>query len=402
MPKDETFNWTFKPRFRKKAFGWKSQPAITRIKEAVKEIKKVARTNSALGAEGAVIFLERLSPAIEPVDGSSGSIGNAVYNAIEELVPVIAHADAEIETREIWLERLWQAFDDDGMCYLDSLADHWGQMCAGPVLASNWADKLIDAVKLSWSTGPGGYFRGTIPCLSALFHAKRYDDLLELLTLSRFKFFPYHQWGAKALGAKGDTAMAIKYVEESRDINTSDTVVARIGEEILLQAGQPEDAYRYYAIAANQGNSYLSTFRTIAKKYPAKDTGQILADLIESTPGQEGKWFAAVKDAGILDVALQIAHNEPCDPRTLTRAARDYADSNPTFALGVGVAALRWLAAGYGYEVTTADVWAAYNCTMQIATSLGQADEVGAKIRAIATQGNAYNLVAQALATAKL
>jgi hypothetical protein len=44
--------WTFVPRFRKGAFGWRSQPAIIRIREALSEIKKTARKNPILGAEG--------------------------------------------------------------------------------------------------------------------------------------------------------------------------------------------------------------------------------------------------------------------------------------------------------------------------------------------------------------
>ena len=36
-------SWTFRARFRRHAFGWRSQPAIKRIKEAVAEIKKAAR-----------------------------------------------------------------------------------------------------------------------------------------------------------------------------------------------------------------------------------------------------------------------------------------------------------------------------------------------------------------------
>lgn len=86
----EAYKWQFKPRFRLHAFGWKSQPAITRIKEAVSEIKKVAKKDPLLAAEGAVCFLERVSPAIEQVDGSSGSIGTAVNYSIESLVPIIA------------------------------------------------------------------------------------------------------------------------------------------------------------------------------------------------------------------------------------------------------------------------------------------------------------------------
>jgi hypothetical protein len=56
--------WAFKPRFRRNAFGWKSLPAITRVREAVSEIKKVARTEPVVAAEGAVLFLERLSAAL--------------------------------------------------------------------------------------------------------------------------------------------------------------------------------------------------------------------------------------------------------------------------------------------------------------------------------------------------
>jgi len=64
--------WEFAARFRKVCFGWRSEPAITRIKEAVAEICKVARQDQILGATGAVLFLEKLSPALEHIDSSSG------------------------------------------------------------------------------------------------------------------------------------------------------------------------------------------------------------------------------------------------------------------------------------------------------------------------------------------
>jgi NAD(P)-dependent dehydrogenase (short-subunit alcohol dehydrogenase family) len=102
----KTYKWTFKARFRRHAFGWRSKPAIQWVKEAVSEIKKVARENPVLGAEGAVTFLERVSPALEQVDSSSGAIGTAVNNAIVALVPVIAKAPAEVKTRSEWLERV--------------------------------------------------------------------------------------------------------------------------------------------------------------------------------------------------------------------------------------------------------------------------------------------------------
>lgn len=108
MVKAETHKWEFKARFRRHAFGWKSQPAITRVKQAVAEIKKVAKKDPVLAADGGVAFLERVSPALEHVDSSSGSIGTAVSNAIAELVPIIVSAPADPQTRAAWLERLFE------------------------------------------------------------------------------------------------------------------------------------------------------------------------------------------------------------------------------------------------------------------------------------------------------
>ncbi|MDP1869989.1 MAG: hypothetical protein Q8K61_00020 [Gallionella sp.] len=41
----------------------------------------------------------------------------------------------------------------------------------------------------------------------------------------------------------------------------------------------------------------MNRFRSICKKYPHKPPTEILNDLVVSTHGQEGKWFAAAKDA---------------------------------------------------------------------------------------------------------
>jgi hypothetical protein len=35
--------WTFAPRFRRGAFGWRSDPALTRIRDALAEIKAINR-----------------------------------------------------------------------------------------------------------------------------------------------------------------------------------------------------------------------------------------------------------------------------------------------------------------------------------------------------------------------
>jgi hypothetical protein len=114
-------SWAFAPRFRSGAFGWRSEPAIARIKEAVSEIKTVAKKDPILGAEGAILFLQKLSAALQNIDGSSGAIGTAVNRAIEAIIPIIAKAPADPTLRRKWLEKLYQAHADDQIPYIESL-----------------------------------------------------------------------------------------------------------------------------------------------------------------------------------------------------------------------------------------------------------------------------------------
>ena len=126
MAKPDAHKWEFKARFRRHAFGWKSQPAIQRVKQAVVEIKKAARTDPVLAADGAVSLLGRLSPALEHVDSSSGAIGTAVNNAIAALVPVITGAPADATPPAAWLERLWEAHEADQIPYMNNGMFHPG------------------------------------------------------------------------------------------------------------------------------------------------------------------------------------------------------------------------------------------------------------------------------------
>ena len=183
MPKPSGHSRRFKARFRRHAFGWKSQPAITRPHEAVSEITLVARIDPRLGAEGAVALLERISPVLENVDSSSGAIGTAVNHTIAELVPVIVAAPADASTRATWLERLFDAHSADQTPYIERLADSWGELCGAAEVASAWADRLINITRLALSPDKNirGYFHGTSACLSALFAAGRHDELIELV-----------------------------------------------------------------------------------------------------------------------------------------------------------------------------------------------------------------------------
>jgi hypothetical protein len=177
----EKHKWEFKARFRRHAFGWQSPPAMARIKEALTEIKKVAKANPVLAAEGAIEFIERLSPALEHVDSSSGAIGSAVNNTIAELAPIISNAQVDAKTRGTWLDRLFAAHEADGIPYIESLTDFWGELCASKEVASTWADRLLGITRMALSPDKSlrGHFHGTTACISTLFYAERFDELFD-------------------------------------------------------------------------------------------------------------------------------------------------------------------------------------------------------------------------------
>ena len=392
------YKWQFAPRFRYHAFGWKSDKPIQRIKEALTEIKQVAKKEPVLAAEGAVLFLEKISPAIEEVDSSSGAIGSMVNRAIETLVPIIAKAMVEQPVRDRWLERLWDAIQDDQMTYIESLGDHWGDLCCTPNTAFRWADEFVPVIERMWSpqSSGHGHFRGMTACFSALYTAGRFQDLLTLLDKAPFNWWQWRHWGVKSLVAVGKKAEAIRYAEDSKGLNQPISEIARTCEEILLSAGLYEEAYTRYALDANQGTTYLATFRSIVKKYPHKPAADILRDLVASQPGSEGKWFAAAKDACLFDLAIELVSQSPTDPRTLVRAARDYAEQQPDFALSAGLTALYWMSRGYGYQITATDVLDAYKSLILAANHAGIAEtQIKARIQetiGAQTPGNAFML----------
>lgn len=375
--------WEFRARFRKNSFGWRSQPAIKRVREAVSEIKKVARKDKALAAEGAVLFLEKVAPALEHVDSSSGGIGNAVNKAIETLVPIIAGAAVDAKTRDGWLERLWEAQQEDGIPYIELLGDDWGALCASREVASEWADRLIGTCRLAWSPDKSmrGFFKGTTNCLSALLAAERYTDVIDLLKMAPYAMWYYRKYGVSALAAMGEKGEAIRYAEASRGLNDNPQEIARACEAVLLSSGFADEAYSRYGLVAARAGTYLAWFRAVARKYPQKTPTEVLSDLVELTPCEEGKWFAAAKHAELFDDAIALAYRSPCSPQTLTRAARDFADTNPLFALEAGIAALHWLVEGYGYDISSLDVLDAHRFSMDAARKAGCAEETDRRIR---------------------
>src|SRR6266508_3559672 len=216
----------------------------------------------------------------------------------------------------------------------------WGELCGSMATASQWADRLAGTVRAAWSPDAGlrGFFHGTSACLSALYRAERYEELVALLRRDRLRFWPYQRRGVRALVATGRRAAAVRLAESCRRQDADDPAIALVCEGIVLSSGLAEEAYERYAVVANQRSSYLATFRAIVGKYPRRQPAAVLGDLVASTPAQEGRWFAAAKDAKLYDAAIELAS---------------------------------------GYEITAIDVWAAYTRTMEAAERIGCGDAVG-------------------------
>ena len=379
-----TNTWAFRTRFRRAAFGWKgTQLAIGRINEALTEIRAVARHDPASAAEGAVLLLEKLSPALRQIDSSSGALGNATYATVQELAPLISEAPVSTAVHQKWLDRLFEAIQEDDPPYIESLGDHWGDLCATQELASAWADQLLPTLKnvlRDRKSGTYAFFSGTTLCYSALFKAERHDDILELLAMDPHPIWPYLVWGAKVLAARGQIDGAIEYARQHAGSTTSETSIARFAEAELLKAGRRADAFNNYALLANQASSHLSTFRALTKKYPELAKDNLLAHLIASTPGEPGKWFATAKTLKLFEQATRLAWASPCDPKTLNRAARDHLKSQPEFALQCALASLHWMSKGHGYELTGLDVQDAHRLAIEAAAATRQNGQAQATI----------------------
>ncbi|WP_367185280.1 hypothetical protein [Rugamonas sp.] len=123
--------------------------------QALAEIKAVAKKEPVLAAEGAVLYLEKLAPAIEQVDSSSGSIGSAVNRAIEALVPKALAAAGKSA------EAIRYAEDSKGLnAPLTAIA----AFCEGVLLDEGFADEayMRYAVQATYTTTNLATFKAVV------------------------------------------------------------------------------------------------------------------------------------------------------------------------------------------------------------------------------------------------
>jgi hypothetical protein len=147
--------------------------------------------------------------------------------------------------------------------------------------------------------------------LSALFSAGRHDELIKLIGGDPHPMWRDLLWVGRVKVARGEIDAAIEFLAKSVNHWTPMAGLVRFAEGVLLHAGRPTEAYEKYALEANRATTYLSTFRLIAGKYPEIDPDRVLSDLMATTPGQEGKWFATAKTLKRFELALR---SEDADP----------------------------------------------------------------------------------------
>lgn len=89
--------WRFKAKLRARAYGWRgSKLAIARLKEAASEIRSVAKSDRVAAGDGVVVLMERIWPAFQDIDTSSGALGSAVSRTVNELIPILVDAPADM------------------------------------------------------------------------------------------------------------------------------------------------------------------------------------------------------------------------------------------------------------------------------------------------------------------
>ena len=132
--------WLFKNKFRARVYGWRgSKLAISRLKEAASEIRSAAKFEPVAAGEGTVSLMERIWPAFQDIDTSSGALGTAVARTLNELIPILADAPADHAIRSKWLERLFEAVQNDGVEYLGPVEERWGEIAHYPDLINEYA-----------------------------------------------------------------------------------------------------------------------------------------------------------------------------------------------------------------------------------------------------------------------
>jgi len=369
----------FRRRFRR-AFGRRSTTVAAAVREAVSEIRMVSDDDPILAAQGAVIFIERIPPALEQVEWEP-TIKGTVDRAVAALADIIGAAQVDSATRRDWLARLWQAQQEDARGWLKSQGELWGTLCATPQAAADWVEAWNDPLRAAWQQDVSP--RGAMNHLQALLLARRHAEILAILEAAPSAAWAEYEIGARALAASGRTEAAIEFAQRYVG-EVSPRARAQACEAALFAARQYSEAYQRFGLDAHRSDSPAAWLRGLVRTYPERDPNAMLADLMQREPRTPDAWFLAAAAVGLYDTALGLSRQTPCSTKTLTRAAKDFGKKSPAFAVEAGMAALGRLAQE---RATSVDVLAAFERTMAAAKHADTERETRWRIRCLLEEG---------------
>jgi hypothetical protein len=96
-----------------------------------------------------------------------------------------------------------------------------------------------------------------------------------------------------------------------RNVRAKRTTGGPLGRSSRCSVGVWVERQGICTVKATYATTNLATFKAIVNKYPGKPRETTLPDLVASQPGNEGKWFAAAKDAGFFKLAIELANRSP-------------------------------------------------------------------------------------------
>lgn len=397
MSKSGKRQWGFKPKFRAGLYSWKGSAKATKnLRAAVSEIRKAYKTEPLEAVEAAVYLMGRFWPAFQDIDGSSGALGKAVNDTIDKLLPLVIDAPADEPLRKKWMVRLYKAICDDGVEYLGHLTEQWGRICVTDSLRGHWVEEFLPFTRKALKSRRDDYyyFVATSACLSCLLESGRYDELRRLLDLNDLPFWHYESYWAEAILRQGQIDDALRHARSllpGDDEGGADGFhayspnalqIKQFCEQTLYDAGRRREAYEQYSLPAHPETTYLNHFRSLIRRYPEFEPGEILMDLIEKSGRLKQAWFSSARKCKLYDIALQCAESGPVNPSTLATAAQDTLGSHPDFAWRVSLLAVKYLLVDY-VDVSEHDVTTAVRHLVEGARNAGNLGEAMGALRRV-------------------
>lgn len=391
--------WTFARHFRAHAYGWKgSRLAAKRLREAVTEIRAVARKDAALGMEGAVLLVERFVAAVCNVDDSWGVLGTALNREFERLQPVLSAPSVEARWRRALLRRLLDAWHADEYGYLAILPEVFPRFVSTPEEARDLiADferraeehdrraEQIQAVEFGWS------YPATVERVARDAYRQMAAELeLRFLNPQRalelalaHDFYDGGVTLARALLTQGrrDDAWAVLQAGLSDPRGLSRLQATWF--TLLVEAGELEAAYET-GVRRLADRVTLEQFRRICKGLPDVDRARLAHDALALTPEHEkGRWFATLNSLALFDVAAELARDHEVAPETALRAATRFRGTQPVLAFESYVAAARGIALWGEHQNDWYLAELVVRPALVFAESLGRRDDMLARLRSL-------------------